>query len=244
MKYLFKIAGLCLVAMFAMSMVAVATASAVEAKWEQCSEGTENKEPTKYTEHQCVKAAEANNGKWQWNEVKSTEKVVGGGTLILRDNSTLLGKVAVECAGLDTGTVGPGKFDRIEKITVASCKNVEHCTTLVKPAEPVNLPWQTELYQTENTVRDALRGTASGKPPGWTVTCEVLGTQVADECTSEEGTTLLENRLTAGELLVLAVFQGKAKSGSAKCSAGSATSGEVIGSLAVLKENKWGLRVS
>ncbi len=238
MKHLFKIAGFCLVAMFAMSVVAVATASAAPV-WEQCSEGGT---ATKYSEHQCVKAE--GSGKWQWNEVKNTEKAVGGGTLILRDNSTLLGKVAVECSGTDTGSVGPGKFDRIEKITTVSCKNVENCTKIVKTAEPLNLPWQTELYETEKTVRDALRGTISGKPPGWKVTCEVLGTEVPDECTSEEGTTLLENRLTAGELLVLAVFQGKAKSGSAKCSAGSATSGEVIGSLAILKENKWGLRVS
>jgi hypothetical protein len=246
MKHLIKIAGLCLVAMFAVSMVAAATASAAEARWEQCSEGPAEKTPTKYTEHQCTVSRTNSEGKWQWNEIKNTEEVRIRGSLNLKDTKTLAGESAVECYGEAVGDVGPGQYGRIQSVPVEAknCHAVKVCEN-VEEVKARNLPWQIEIYETENTVLGRLENAGNGEP-GWEVKCKapILGS-TTDECLAEAGnpeTLLFENKNTGGEtpLLVLATFEHARK---AKCSLGGAKSGEVTGSLAILKANKWGLRV-
>ncbi len=112
-----KIAGLCFVAMFAMSVAAVATASA-QPVWEQCSTEKAASAITKYTNSECNVVGAPN--AWAWQEVKNTEKVTSTAALKLGDEKTVLGESAVECLGTDTGVIGPGKFDKIQTITV--CK--------------------------------------------------------------------------------------------------------------------------
>jgi hypothetical protein len=234
MKHL-KIIGLCLVAVFAMGMTTAAGASAAPV-WEQCAEGASG---TKYSEHECLKAEAA--GKWAWQEVKGTEKVLARGTLRLSDSKTLIGKVEVSCAYTFRGTVGPGKFDRIETVEIASCAAGKSCEKLTKNAEPINLPWQTELSEeTEHLVRDKL--TSGGKgAPGWKVTCKVSGLEATDECTSETGAATIESRIfNEAEDAVVANFGPKY--GKAKCSVGGAEAGEIAGSLTVTKESGAGLR--
>ena len=234
---LLRIAGLCLVAMFVMSMLAAGTASAA---WEQCATEKAAAAATKYETNQCLKVQSS--GKWAWQEITSAEKVKSQGSLKLSDiNIPIAGTVEVSCSGTDTGTVGPGKTDVTESITVASCTAGKNCEKLIKNAEPLHLPWKTELFNTEKTVRDAIKADGKGEP-GWAVECKVLGVTKKDECTTETGTTLMSNVLTNGELLVLADFESK--SGKAKCTVGGANSGEVIGGIANLKENGWGLRVT
>jgi hypothetical protein len=233
MKHL-KIAGLCL-AMLALSMIASATASAA-VHWEQCSEGSG---ATKYTEHQCLKAGAGE--KWQWNEVTTTEKVVSKGTLVLSDTKVpIAGTVEVKCSGTDEGTIGPKNIDVTTKITVIGCTAGKDCEEF-KKAEARNLPWQTELFETESTVRDKITADGNGSP-GWLVECKVLGISKGDECTNAEGTSLVENKVTGTELLVLTTFEKKTPK--ANCSVGGTGAGEVAGIIAILKENGWGLRVS
>ena len=246
---LLRTAGLCLVAMFAMSMVAAVSASAAPPVWEHCTEGTEKIPPTKYTEHQCVAAAASFGGKWQWNEVKGTEAVVTHGSLVLKDTGTLVGTVAVSCSGTDEGSVGPGRFDRTTAIPTAdiSCSNVENCEKFEK-AEARNLPWQTEITEEAGTARDKITNGKTGKEaPGWAVTCTVDHIPgVEDRCTSSTGSTSIENKPTKNgtitELLVLSDFE--TSSGTAECSEGTSTSGTVRGTIATLQANGWGLRIS
>jgi hypothetical protein len=209
--------------------------------WEQCSEGGS---ATKYAEHQCVKAE--GSGKWAWKENTSTEEVRIKGSLKLTDTKVpIVGKVSVECSGETTGSVGPGKYGRITKVetSAAQCRKIENCEE-IKEIEARNLPWQTEIFSTEGKVVQKLTGTGSGEP-GWKITCKVLGITESDECLTESEkpeSILLENKLTGStELLVLATFQHARK---AKCSVGGAGAGETSGSVAILKANGWGLRVS
>ncbi len=235
MKHL-KIIGLCLVAVFAIGMTTAAGASAAPV-WEQCGEAGST---TKYSEHQCLKVESG--GKWSWQEVKATEKAIGHGTLTLADTKIpVIGRVEVSCSYTLKGTVGPGKFDRIETVEVGACTAGKNCETVTKNAEAVNLPWQTELSETtEKAVRDTLTGTGKGSP-GWKVSCKVLGLEKSDECTKETGATAIESRLANGtENLVVSTF-GPAF-GKATCSVGGAESGEIKGSVAIGKENGWGLR--
>jgi hypothetical protein len=230
-----KMAGLCLVAMCALSTIASVTASAA-IHWEQCSEGGA---ATKYSEHQCLKAEGA--GKWQWNEVTTTEKFVSNSTLTIKDIKVPIeGTVEVKCSGTDGGTVGPKNIDVTTKITVIGCTAGKGCEEF-KKAEARNLPWQTELFETESTVRDKITADGNGAP-GWEVECKVLGITKGDECISENETTLVENKATGTELLVLSIFEKS--SGKYNCEVGGTGSGEINGSLAILKENVWGLRVS
>ncbi len=102
---LLRTAGLCLVAMFAMSMVAAGTASAAEPVWEHCVTEKASEAKSKYTEHQCETAS--GTGGWNWREVKGTEAVVSHGSLVLKDTGTLIGTVAVSCSGEKQGVCWP-----------------------------------------------------------------------------------------------------------------------------------------
>jgi hypothetical protein len=252
---LLRIAGLCLVAMLAMSLVAAGSASAAAPAWEHCTKGVANMLPTKYTEHQCETLAPNNEGEWEWREVNGTEKVVSHGSLVLRDTSATAGKikVAVSCSGENKGSVGPGKYGRITEIpeTSIQCSNVENCTVF-KKAEARNLPWQTELVEEAGgEIRNKITngGAAEAEWPGWAVTCELAGAETTDRCTTNSGSTAIANQTTHGssgtELLVLATFE--AKTAKAKCSLSSTASketGEVRGIIANLQANGWGLRIS
>ncbi len=215
-----RIAGLCLVAIFAVSLVAVATASAAPV-WEQLEGST-------------------------WKEVKNTEKVTGTGTLKLRDTNTAAGVSEVECGGSEKGTVGPEKFDRVEVVEVkaSQCRNVKVCEN-VEEITTKGLPWQTEVYESGKELRDNIKATTNGEP-GWVVKCKTLLGSKTDECLAEAGlipSTLLTNKTSNNT--VNSEFES-AKSPKAKCKEGGAKSGEVLGVI-VLSEAEspfTGLRVS
>jgi hypothetical protein len=242
-----KIAGLCLVSMFAMSM---AFSTSAFAGWEQCTKGVSGVLPTKWTNHLCNEAASSNAGEWEWREVNGTEAVIIKGSLLLKDTKASTGS-EVECYGEGKGVVGPKTLDRIEAITVVGCRAIKVCEAGTATATAVNLPWQTEVYQTEGKKLESLTEgvSGSGKRPGWAVTCKVpiLG-NVTDTCTAEgPESLLLENKGTKRgasneiELLVLATFQHLRI---AECSIGGPKAGLVEGSVAILKTNGWGLRVT
>jgi hypothetical protein len=245
MKHL-KILGLCLVSVLAMSMAVVASASAAV---EQCGPGTEKRIPTKYTNHQCLAAATNNEGEWQWQAIGNTEEYRTRGSLKLADTKVpIVGKVVIECYGEGTGALGPGGHSRVTMIEAvpAKCRNIENCEE-IKKIEARNLPWQAEIYDTEGGVSQQITGTGSGEP-GWSIECKVLGISKEDECVSEaskpESTRLVNKETKNGsaiELLVLSTYQ-KLRRG--RCTVGGAEAGEVGGSIAYLKKNGWGLRVS
>jgi hypothetical protein len=223
-----KIAGLCLVAAFAVSLVASATASA--AKWEQCS--NENNGLTKWKNSNCTEAESG--GPWNWKEVTSTERVELNGTLELKDKEvTVLGEVAVICSGTGGGSIGPAKYGRIETLKAVGCVPVKVCEAPVT-AKPLGLPWQTELFETEGKKRDKITATNNGNP-GWSVTCNtVLGVKT-DECTTptgKEGTPEQTNKQATGS--VQATFNSSA--GKAKCTMSNnklGEAGEIIGAIQV-----------
>lgn len=243
MKYV-RLAG-CLAAVFAMSMVAAGTASAAP-HWLQCLEG--NSGTTRYTASQCKEASAS--GAWSWSEVTGTEAVIGRATVRLTDSKTPLGAVAVQCSGTEEGTIGPTKFDRVEKVNVevknCSVKEGTSACTKLEEVKAVNLPWQTELVATEGKILDLINnvGTA-GKEPGWAVKCDTPLGSKTDTCEAEgagkEEALELENKATGTELLVLGTFEKKQK---AKCTEGGAKSGSVEGTVALLKVNGLGLQVS
>jgi hypothetical protein len=245
MKSIVKVAGLCLASMLAVSMAFVATASAAPV-WEHCTKGAVSG-LTKWENHNCSTiSSEPSKNEWQWKEVNNTEEVRLKGSLRLKDTKTLAGTSEVECSGEGVGSVGPANHDRITEIktSAAQCRAIKVCEN-VEEAEARNLPWQTEVFETENKVLDKILSTGNGEP-GWKVTCKapILG-KTTDECLQEGAANfesiLLENKATGTELLVLATFQHLRK---AKCSQGGKESGEVTGSLAILQANGWGLRVS
>jgi hypothetical protein len=228
MKYMqtIRITGLCLVAMFAVSLVASATASA---NWEQCLTEKTGEPPTKYKDAKCLEASST--GSYEWKVVGGTEKVEGGATLELKDTKVpILGEATVICTGTEVGSIGPSQFDRVETVKNISCTPVKVCET---PASAVALhtPWQTVLFETEGKKRDKITATNNGQP-GWAVTCKTpLGTKT-DTCeteTGKEGTPLAENKQAAGNVQIK--FDKSA--GKAKCTEGGAESGEISGTVQV-----------
>ena len=227
-----RIAGLCLAAMFVMSMVAAGTASAAP-HWLVCLKW--NNSPTRYATSQCEKAETG--GGFEWSELKGTEATVTQGTLILEtSNVPIVGEVVMECSGTDEGSVGPGNQSRTTVVTTTTCTAGKNCEKVEKKAEAVNLPWNTELLETEGVIHGTIRkGAGAAGPPGWRATCKVLGTEQKNECTSEAGLLLLSNKNTpgvVGPLLVLADFEHPNKT-LATCTV-SGTKGDVLGSIAIL----------
>jgi hypothetical protein len=235
--------------MFSMSMVAAGTASAVGPVLEACTEGGT---ATKYTTHSCLTAS--GSGKFQWNEIKGTEAVkISGFTLTLRDTGATGGSSAVRCtAGIEgAGTAGPGNKGRITKMEVknpkSNCARVEGGCKAgeVEKVAAVDLPWRTEVFETEKTDETKLEGTGNGEP-GWTVTCSTLLGPVTDTCTTEPGEPLtwsLYGTLSVGTWLEEFEVLVEAES-AVKCSVGGAKKGEISGKGSIQLTSEAGLRIS
>jgi len=240
-----KIAGLCLVSMFVMGMAVSAAASAA-VRWEGCLEGGT---ATRYTNETCVTAG-VGEKRWSWQEIKNTDRVISiGFTLTLTDKETAAGVSKVRCTagGVNSGSVGPENFDKVELARVEeakkNCKSLEGgCKTegIVK-VEGIHLEWQTTVVEVGGVFTDTLEGKGKEKEePGWKVVCETLLGNMTDECESEPGkpeTATLENvksrRENKEEQLILATFNKAVK---AKCSlsVGGKAAGEVEGQAAIL----------
>jgi hypothetical protein len=164
----FKIIGLTLVAVFAISAVVASAASA--AQW-------------------------LLNGKVITSAVSIKSK--SSGKLLLADLAAPSGGTYIECEGTDEGSVGPGVKDAVKNITATSCVfqsgKSGACEASGKvTAAALHLPWSTEVVTVSGKNRDKLTGT--GGNPGWDVTCVVLGVfEVSDECTSAAAEPLLAN---------------------------------------------------
>jgi len=234
-----RIAGLCLAAMFVMSMVAAGTASATP-HWEVCLTEHSGTTTTKWTSSQCATAKAS--GGFEWSEPTHTEKVVSHASLTLTAKELGV-TVAIHCVGNDEGWVGPNGTAETTKVTVEKCEKGENCEEITTTPKAIHLPWNTELKETESKVHATVRGTGSGAP-GWLAGCKViLKGAVENECTSEEGLLVLENKDTPGvlgALLVSGQFTNKPK---AKCNHAS-EGGEVLGNTAFLLASGGGLRVS
>jgi hypothetical protein len=232
MKHLAKIVGLCLASVLVLGMAITANASAAPV-WETCREGATG---TKYETSQCETALSS--GKWAWAEVTGTESSHGSGTLVLSDtNIPIIGTVSVSCTGEGKGTVGPGKFGRVTEIPsgTISCSAGENCEKIEGKVEPRNLPWQTELFETEGKEFNTITNGKESEAPGWAVTCKVLGVSKTDTCTGETGATearrvrtfsSINNRF---ELLVLQDFISTSPH-RANCTVGGTGAGRVVGS--------------
>lgn len=239
-----RIAGLCLSAVFVMSMVAAGTASAA-LHWLVCLPSHTGTNTTKWETSQCEKASPT--GSWEWSELKGTEATRTQGSLVLVTHGVpIVGEVEVKCSGTDEGSVGPGNQSRTTAIPSIKCEAGKNCEKLVSGAEPVGLPWNSELKETEGVIRGTIRkGAGSTSAPGWRATCRVLGVTEENTCTTEEGLVTLSNVNspgTSGALLVLADFL-KPNKPEATCTV-SGTKGDVLGGIAILLANGRGLRVS
>jgi hypothetical protein len=233
MKYMqtIRLAGLCLVAVFAVSLVASATASA--ATWEQCAEGAAG---TKYETNQCSKLLST--GKWGWQELKTTEKIQGQATLYLADTEGgLFGELAeVECTGHEFGTIGPKEYDKVTSVTTVTCRNITGCPG--PSAEPRNLPWQTKLREEAGgEKRDEITSgiNETGKEAGWKVSC----TGLSDTCEKNGATAAATNLPAEGAVQI----QFDAKTENAVCSRTKKPTGRVRGEVKVRSEEGYAIRV-
>jgi len=233
-----KIAGLVLASMLLMGMALAGTAAAGPL-WATCQKVLSGL--TRYEDENCEKA----NGTGSWSETSlaGTEKSVAAGTLLLVDTGTAVGEVVVSCTGEALGSVGPTNLGRTEEIKNIKCTTEKGCEAGSTPtAEPVNLPWKTELTETESRLQASLKSEVSGKEAGWKVKCKVV-VQITDECTTNSGLlTYLGAQFTPGFFQPsikrwLHLFEFLNTTGhKATCSqaGGKKETGEIRGHLAIL----------
>jgi hypothetical protein len=236
-----KAVVLCAVAVMMTSVVAVGTASAAPV-WESCKSGAAG---TKFTSNQCTEAS--GTGGFGWEEIKGTEAARTTGTIRLTD-TVLSIKITIICTAETLGAAGPGRFGRINEIKGVSCRPGENCEQLTKTMEPLDLPYQGELFETEKRVEGKTTGTGNGEP-GLRVTCKVpiLG-EVADECKYTVGGApeigSFESKATKNGTTILLVLLTALMRSKQNCTASGEKSGEQEGSGPIVLTSGAGLRVS
>jgi hypothetical protein len=146
-------------------------------------------------------------------------------SLLLADLATVAGTQAINCDVLDRGRVGPGDKGETTELDVTSCsfqsgdQGVCEASGSLTVA-PLNLPWLTLLLSVGGVAHDMIFGDA--RPLGWQVTCSVVGVlRVVDECTSASIAPDLANLPGGVDRDFLSEVAG--------CSAGTSTSGMVLG---------------
>ncbi|MGC2373178.1 MAG: hypothetical protein WA484_04810 [Solirubrobacteraceae bacterium] len=133
----------------------------------------------------------------------------------------------IKCSGLDKGFVGPGKADETTEVTglagekdIVNCTNELNCPGAIL-VEAENLPWPTAVFLNGAEFRDLVGNPVLTEPkqPGYITSCS----GVTDLC---EGHTSvkLEN---SGENNVIATFD--ALSEKATCTRGGAGQGVITG---------------
>jgi hypothetical protein len=235
-----RIAGLCFVAVFVMSMVAAGTASAAP-HWLVCLPATSGSTATKWSGEQC--STTASGGSWEWSEPKTTEAVRSEGTLTLAVERPFRSTLEIKCVFRDIGWIGPNGTDQITAFNAGKCENLSGCGKLEK-LEWRNFPWNSELKETEGKIYDAIRGNGTGEL-AWEIACKGVDEIIEIECRAERWLLALENRNTPGNLAALLVLAGFVNPNKPKenCTNGKEV-GNVSGSAAILLASGRGLRVS
>ena len=106
-------------------------------------------------------------------------------------------EIDVTCTTVtDTGTVGPGKEDHVTTVTISGCSS-SGCTG-TPTVKAVKLPWKTEVVLSGSVYLDLILSGGSGKP-GYEVTCVKI-ISIKDTCETENGTTILTESSTSGDL--------------------------------------------
>ena len=243
MRYL-KIAALAFASMLTVIMAQAGNAAAV-LLWLVCLPG---EGLTRYTSSTCLTAGGSGSPRWESRGLSAGQELTVRAlafTLILRDTGA---KSAISC--FMTGSVGEGRIkpNGGGETTVAKyenakedCRGTEGCEKEgIEEVSALNLPWGGELTEgPEGKILGIVRPGSSGKQPGYTIKCKVLGLPVTDTCEEESGSpeeAELVNERTVGpggreELLVKGRPVGV---GRGKCSIGGANSATGTGSGALL----------
>jgi hypothetical protein len=249
MKLVAKIAGLCLASVLVAGMALAGNASAAGPLWLLCLEGT-NANNTKYEDSSCTKAKST--GAWESVSIGSKRDTIRIAVLTLRLRDKEAG-TEVECnSNLEKdegeGWVGSENKGEITKAKINTAEIGSRCTIIKSPVckkieevHGVNLPWKTEIFETENAlITKIAKGGATGEP-GWSIKCS----GAVDECTSingEDEEVTLTNVVSGTVLLVKGVFK---KAHNAECSLNPGKrAGQVEGLVAILLINKNGLSIN
>jgi len=229
----FRIVGLCLAAVFAMSAVATSSASAAPV-WQQCGAGTE------FTNSLCTTSG---SGPFGWVEVATKVAVTSEGRLTLTSSTgtELECPESTEAVGKDEGFIGPSSADEITKITDSAGKAVVKCK-IVKAGSPacsapatataVHLPWITKLILVGTEIRDEIVS-GTGGAPGYETKC---GNGLSLTCTGATSTAVTNNTVTGNVELT---FEAK----SAATSCGLGITGKVKGTDTILHPAGGAIRV-
>jgi hypothetical protein len=201
---------------------------------------------------------------WLDGGVKPTEWLLvdSEGELLLEDQApTIGGKVDVLCSGLNEGWIGSDasgnnpKWDEVTKITSLTGANRIPCTLQVNGgcnsaafAEPINLPWLTELILVGTAFLDLVLSTNANEI-GWLVEClDIIGGLHDDTCTipgtaAKPGETEVDNTTEKDVKILFAEALQAEKAHCTLAAAGSHT-GVVEGEVLVLLASGEELSVS
>lgn len=110
-----------------------------------------------------------------FSKLTSALEVVGKGELKLEDKGRELGAVGVTCKFETTGTIESGGLGKITSfVAISGCTASGGSCDSVRPVGPINIPWKTELFESEGTIKDRIVNGGSGEP-NWKFECHQLG---------------------------------------------------------------------
>ncbi len=240
MRYL-KPLGLCLASMFVLCAAWAGSAAAASPLWLDCIyRGPFN---GGYNDPQCLGPGGSHAYRSVGLEAGETITVkLSALSLRLVDTETFTGKSVIKCNG--AGSVGEGLAEgpgkgvvKVAEVTEPkkNCERVEGPCKAgeVEEVKGANLPWKTEILETESKLFTKILADGSGEP-GWKVKCNTMLKSEEDVCTSvsAEKAELLElsDEKVNGVLLVKGRLLDRIKG---ICTQSKKETGESSGSIAV-----------
>jgi hypothetical protein len=238
MKHL-KIAGLCLLSMLVTGMALAGNASAA-LLWLLCLP----KSTGLFSNPGCTTLNDARAGSWESESISNrTDLAVGRGfTIRLEDTGAIGGSSAIRCSGpglVSEVTLESGGRGKITKAEIGNpkteCERVEGGCKAdeIEKAEAVNMPWETEVFETEKKLLTYISSSfATEKEPGWVFECNTLLGKQVDTCVSPSRKllelALLENRIIKnGGVEELLIYSAARKSNSQHCSQSGSNTGHI-----------------
>jgi hypothetical protein len=176
----------------------------------------------------CVlpQAASASGVSWQLNGKPTTEPVAVTmkGTVKFSDlaGGVVGGEITIECKIAGKGYAGAGAADEVTQFTPSACLTTHGLCT--SPGVTISdIPWHSELSESEGKLRDALTTGGKGSPE-YRIACE--DNPVEDHCSGATSTAIAN--VSGG---VDATFDGKAQR--LTCTIGGKNDGVIEGTMLV-----------
>jgi hypothetical protein len=112
-------------------------------------------------------------------KVATALEVSRSGELTIEDRG--FSSIGADCNFVAKGVIEAHGLGTITSFVAQSCSHTTGACSTLNSVSPVHLPWKTELYEAEGSLRERIVSGGSGTPE-WSFSCKVSGVNYEDSC--------------------------------------------------------------